>query len=627
MERLWKEQRGSALLLVVFIIMVFMMLGLAIIGATLGGAKRSMTRESDVQSLHLAERALNEAAARIAVKFDGKDSINLEQLDQDLLDIKNQVNNWAATESDLAGSADGRIIGFDVLPAGSGQDVKTKDITITVKAQADVNGVTRILAQDITLSSYPEFLKYAFGSESQVYINGAPFIIGDFYSGMQLWAKNQANYRYNLPDEDPDQHAPTQFPTIEGTVYVQDEKSIQACTSYPGDGPCVNYSPVKMDDSDGGQGLLSTLHTTLDQVQYRNREKFVSVNVEESFLDKLAEAAGDTKEGRDLYPKLTDLQPDSGDPDGPASGIASAQIRQLEGSMTLAPMKPSPPPEPTDEQLEKYLDDLAAYQSFFNNGMLNGSAVYDGDLTLDGYELQGLNYNSSAKEDRHANGDFMKSNWFIVNGNLTISNSKDEPLNVLGNILVNGNVTIRGKVNMDATVISLGETTIEDAEIMGMNVGGVEKELLLISKGRIFINRVKSFNPVSSSFDPEAAQQAPNSPEVLKAFFYTDSDAELYGVGSAFWIRGGFFSKGDMVINAVLGNTVRNGSDSDLVPDQLLNQTLLQPGEESRQERLQSRFIIQYDDQIYDNQNVGLPRVKTINITVGKKHFVDGENE
>lgn len=53
-----KSEQGSALVLVMFIVLLLTILGLAVLGATIGGAQRSETRESDVQSLHLAQKDL-----------------------------------------------------------------------------------------------------------------------------------------------------------------------------------------------------------------------------------------------------------------------------------------------------------------------------------------------------------------------------------------------------------------------------------------------------------------------------------------------------------------------------------------------------------------------------------------
>lgn len=107
-----KSEQGSALVLVMFIVLLLTILGLAVLGATIGGAQRSETRESDVQSLHLAQKGLNEAAAYIQSELKG---LQLEDIDPESLGIilakldDNKASLKVATElqSSSRGSVDG----------------------------------------------------------------------------------------------------------------------------------------------------------------------------------------------------------------------------------------------------------------------------------------------------------------------------------------------------------------------------------------------------------------------------------------------------------------------------------------------------------------------------------------
>lgn len=608
----WRSQEGSALLLVIFIMVVFTMLGLALMGATIGGAKRAETRENDVQSLHLAEMSLNEAAASVALLFKDKEDINLDSLKSDLESIK-----LTSTAGQVGGTSD--IIKFKVNETQGvnvGGDV-TKQFSITVQAKAEVNGVVRTLEQIISLDSYPEFLQYGLGSEQNVYLNGAPYLFGDLYSGLKLYVKNEADYRYNMPVGDTTTflHTDTAFPTIggngenKGNLFLQDGSSLVATDRLGNNEPTV----VQLDNADE---LKKTTGLTINDIQYRDRKKFVSVSVEESFLDKVAEAVGDTKVNRNL-PSLYPALPKDNVTAAAKSFLANNLLTRGGLSYFNLPQKPAAlAPDADDEAIAKYNDDMSAYRAAFIGTMPAGTAVFNGDLTIDGAELQHILFNDRDKRYREPNSDpsaeFMKSNWLIVNGNLTIDNpDKLNDLEVRANILVAGNVFIEGKVKMDATIIALGESTIQDAEISGLD----NKELLLISKGKVLVNRFDSFNPVDQPFIPDGPDLDGN-PKVLHAFLYTDSDAELYGVGSAFWIKGGFFAKGDLLINAVLGNTNPDSSNTQLEFERINS------GVYPDADRLRSRFIVQYNAKIYDDQNVGLPRVKQINVNIGKKRLI-----
>lgn len=76
-----KHEEGSALVLVMFLVLMLTILGLAVMGATIGGAQITETRESDVQSLHLAQKGLDEATAYIQSQL--KD---VEDIDPDTLE-------------------------------------------------------------------------------------------------------------------------------------------------------------------------------------------------------------------------------------------------------------------------------------------------------------------------------------------------------------------------------------------------------------------------------------------------------------------------------------------------------------------------------------------------------------
>ncbi|MEK0316896.1 hypothetical protein [Cohnella sp. 56] len=609
----WRDQSGSALLLVIFMIVVFTMLGLALMGAAIGGAQRSETREKDVQSLHLAEMALNEAAASVAVLFKDKEDINLETLKSQLEAIK-----LSSISGQVGGT--GEVVKF-IVNENTGVNVGgdlTKRFSISVQAKAQVDGVVRTLEQEIKLDSYPEFLKYGLGSENNVFLNGASYLFGDLYSGIKLYVRNQADYRYNMPTGDKSfLHADTIFPTIsDGDLYLQDGSSIMATDRLGSNTPTI----VPLDNE---SELTKTTGLTANDIIYRDRKKFVAVNLEESFLDKIAEAVGDTKLNRNT-PSYYPMLPEEGFVQA-AKGVISDLVSNPRGlSFKVLPsVRPVLAPDADDKARAEYNDQMAAYRAAFVGTMPSSTVIYDGDLTLDGAEFKQILFSKVDKSSRVPNpvigANYMQSNWLIVNGNLTINNVlKNSDLPVRANILVAGDVLIQGNVKMDATIMALGKSTIQDAEISGLD----GSELLLMSKGKILVNRFDSFNTVSTKFKPDAPD-ADGNPKVLQAFLYTDSEAELYGVGSAFWIKGGFFAKKDLVINAVLGNTRPVIFPDD--PDRSYQSLDLDDMNTSafvEDKRLLSRFIVQYNANIYNDQMVGLPRVRQINVSIGKKRLV-----
>lgn len=606
-----QEERGSALLLVVFMILLFTMLGIAIIGATLGGAQRSVTREKDVQSLHMAEMSLNEAASVVLQYLDQHQEMSIDELDKTgLTEIDGLLS---ALQNNETSSKIGNVAKSSVSGKNVNQGVRdktefnltSKEYTIRIEAKAEVDGVIRTLRQDIVLDSYPDFLKYAMGSEGNVYLNGTPYIIGNLYAGKKLWVKNVADYRYNQIEG----HENTVYPRVEkGAIFVQpalsgEGLSIQACEATAVAlrvcDVMPQYKGIATDKADSADNLQKYFGVDQDHVLLKDQNKFVTVNVKESFYDKVAEAAGIARSALNT----------SGTPESVverARSLNASSFLQLDEP----PMYGS---DATPEEVAQYTEDKNGIVQAIN-GTLTQSAIYRGQpLIIGGNDYTSLRYSDAAKNEAVQTGAVRKTNWFIVEGDLIIDVSKGGSTQVRGNILVTGNLVIKGNshnkgtAEMDATIIALGNTTIEDATIKGLD----DKELVLLSQGNILINRVASFSTIMHTYPGESTAQ---DPTILDAFFYTDKEAELYGVGSAFWIKGGFFAKGDITINAVLGST--SASATELIFDKVKN-------ENENADRGFSRFIVEYNDQVFVHQNVGLPRVLRINMTVGPKQFAD----
>ncbi|QGQ96694.1 hypothetical protein EHS13_18315 [Paenibacillus psychroresistens] len=612
-----RQERGSSLLLVLFMIVIFMMLGMAVLSASLGGAGRSEVRESDVQSLHLAEKALNEAVAYLVAKFDTYHSFTPEKIDSILDEFGDEMedrkrNNGGeliiGTELSSVKKPVGRITGFS-----DGTRIDDNTYQIDIYAEGVVNGVTRKLTQAVTLDTYPDFLRYALGSEGDVFLNGAPKINGNIYSGKNLKIKNEANYSYNNQQSQEFQYLSTLYPLLNGIAYVQNLTKVFYCRAlYCNTNVESNYNSMSLSGDNNAFNSQKILGITTDKIIPKDQGKFVPIDIDESFIDKVAEAVGVRDADRGNINSTTSFD-----------GLMTYLIAAYGPASTVEPHRINvivPPISPIDEN-DPGIGDYHAALIPINEELKNltSSTIYQGDLNLDGINLKQLLYNESDKNDRYR---FprntldptapYKSNWLIVNGDLNIINENSAAIQVRGNILVKGEIYIRGKVDFDATIFSLksqgvlnslkdSTTTIEDAEIRGLiGADGARKQLVLISKGKILINRVEAFKPA-------IPYDATNS-KVLQAYFYTDDSAILFGVGSTFWIRGGFFAKKELVINAVLGTTRATG-----------NSITVDSGTE---DRTLPRLVIDYNNDFFTDQRAGLPRVNHVNVVIGKKTFV-----
>ncbi|MEK4519836.1 hypothetical protein NSS64_31630 [Paenibacillus sp. FSL H8-0122] len=589
----FRSESGSALVLVMFIVLLLTILGMGVLSATVGGAVRTETRENDVQSLHLAQKGLDEATAYIQAKLSPITDINPDKLEH----VLNGLDQKGLNVSTELGVNSSGIIDYIEYKDKKFDDIKqTRQYYIDVEASALVNGVQRTLQQRITIDTYPDFLKYAFGSEQNVYLNGAPVVKGNIYAGNKLIISNRAEYKY-LGDSG--LKKPTMFPQIQpngmdaanlGEVFVQSLKDIE----YHVFDPSGNGGEAKRlaDSSDMKQTVQDIMGIDLDKIKIKEQKKFVQINVEESFIDKLVESTSPSNDNA-----ADALR-------GRLSGKNPSELTQWlqTGSLIEAktvnppPEKPAQGEEESDQdylvRLEQYDNELRAYHESFMG--LNQSYRVDGNLTIEGNDFYGLTFEEMAKR-----GAVPK--WIVVDGNLNIINNKAGFIPIKANILVTGDVKIKGNVSFDSTMFVLGSTTVEDAVISGLGTGTDKKELVLISKGPVLVNRIDAF----SNADPDE----------MNAFFYTDAEAKLYGVGSIFWLKGGFFSKGDLTVNAVLGNTSEPSEAA--LPSQLI---FSEP--QVTEPRARERFRVIYNYKVYTDQQSSLPRVRKVNIAVSPMRLV-----
>lgn len=112
------------------------------------------------------------------------------------------------------------------------------------------------------------------------------------------------------------------------------------------------------------------------------------------------------------------------------------------------------------------------------------------------------------------------------------------------NIIVNDNLKITGdesddgleddEVIFDSVVYVGGKAFLSNVNILGAENN--EKQLILMTKGELEITRMNEFNYFQDK-DEKGKPYLPSRDDrikPLKAFFYTEDKAVLYGVGSLF---------------------------------------------------------------------------------------------
>lgn len=505
-----KNERGSALLTVMLMIMVFTVLGLSILSTSIGGSKRTEVREEQVTNDLEAIRNLNEAVAFI------KKTIEEEY---------NKKN------PDMSVSKFNELIQETIITNGFPYQIE--DISNTYDTINKKEDFTRVLlarsgkyTQKVYITGIPSFLKYAVGSRGTLTLNGSTYIEkGNIYANTGLNIANEAKYIFNGVDE----VEPTTFPSVADTskslLFLEDKNAdIKNCSGECYSGKVKNESsfhPLNITD------LASAFHPNPPTYTKENTS-FVEVDIEKTFKEKL-QASGFVDDNIDPY------------------------------SMKI------------DEIIEKGSNRQSVKK-------ITSFTQIDNDPTKKGYLFDAPDEESYIDID---NLELDKSKWLIINGSAIIENAGTKKMNVAANILVTGDLTLKGDIAFNSTIYVLGKTTINNVNITGLANG----ELILMTQGQLEIARINKFT---------------NSTNSIKAYLYTNEDAEVYAMGSYLDVEGGIFARGNLEVNAFRGLAEDEGTRIKFT------------GKEN--DETASRLKIKNNKKLFINQAQGLPKIDKLEV-------------
>jgi hypothetical protein len=415
---------------------------------------------------------------------------------------------------------------------------------------------SKTVERRVILTNTPSFLKYAIGSTKDVILNGGAYIDGNIYAGRNAYVTNVANYI----DNSKKYMEQTSFPTTSKTSVLFVNGSYYSCDHNKN--TCYNVAGNVFQRIEGNYSNDVRFQSQAPSIQ-KEREEFIDVDFEWTVKDKLLNAAG-------------------------IETFSQEYGKHINKSI--------------DQLFNELQDRFAVFDSVSslreNIDSTNQSIILQSEdsplFFLDQGELD------------------LQRKWLIVNGDLFLGNSVNTPTKVRGNIIVLGNLIISGDIQLDSTIYVLGRldspnnpgrTLIYNANIAGWN----NKEVVLLSKGPLEIARINEFKNDFSFEQPN-----------LKGYFYTDSNAVLYAVGSYINIQGGLFARGNelelapdsdvsgLVINTYRGTARKQGGSISFTPSPSLD------------EKEESRFVIRHDKSVFINRGEGLPFVKKLSLVVDK---------
>ncbi|EID45261.1 hypothetical protein [Parageobacillus thermoglucosidasius] len=556
------NEKGHSLVVTMLIITIFLLLGLTIMSVAIYQARFTEVRVEDVESFHEATKAIEETIAEMKTRIEDFD-MSTEDLDSKL-DIEGLQNRYGVkiedvTSNYIEASYQKKLLFTRVYIIS--YDIKDKDSHKTYKT----------VERRVIVTSTPSFLKYALGSQENVVLNGGAYIEGNIYAGKNAYMTNVANY---IDFDNNEYMEPTSFPTTSKNSVLFVNGSYFSCDHDKND--CYDYN---VEDN----AFQCILENYSNDVRFQSqapsirkeREEFIDVDFEWTVKDKLLNAAGETFNEEQKYKSIAEL---------------------------------------FDELKNKFdnvdFESVSELQKKINS--TNQSIILrpkdSSEISLGGEE-------PDDKEQEHKEQELnLRDRWLIVDGDLFL-NGINEPITIKrGNIIVFGNLRISGDVKLDSTVYVFGprnspdvpgRTLIYNANI---NITG-DKVVVLLSRGPLEIARI-------NEFENNLSLKPPN----LKGYFYTESSATVYAVGSYINIQGGLFARGDtsapdfdvsgLVINAYRGQVKQ------LKLGNPLNFTPPKEGDDDGIE--QSRFVVSYEPRVFIDRVDGLPFVKKLSLIVDK---------
>lgn len=696
------NEKGSSLLVVMLISLIFSVLGLAVLGASVNNVKRAEMRESEIETTSSEKVLMSEVVAKL------QDNLNNTLIENEL---KNSQVPSAVYNSQVNQAISNTTSAFTGVSINENEENYKKYGITDVNLFKDYNflriyeikidhssvdsgnpTIKRTITENVVLSPTPSFLNFAVGaygmqsgttntpiqvndvlgvndkgkeifreSDNALIINGSPDIIGNVFAPT-LELNSKAKYRNTNKSEDPFETGPFQGPSIFGTLYTtkldnkrKTEMGLEESLKKPffegkfkeaADGilgiPVIkglgsNFVDMDFDSTFKLKWDESSAPELVQHLDKTWSPEFSDLTCSDPFYQALINTDGLVENhnpsgttGEISHPGTYDPLPDllriaesdeeirSGDSSNPRRNNPifycgkkdNKQVYLLEESM-LETYKDN-----NDRLLENYMDtdNIASKLIFFTNIDKDGSYT---DTFKNNHTLT-INKSLDLKDEST-----QEKGWLVVNGSLEINGGDTEetaPI-IKGNILVNGDLYIRSKnaeldadpkqyLKFDATIYVTGNSTIDNVNISGAkddpdDEDDPKRQLVLISKGDLKIVRINEYEDVDN--DDELIDVINKDPN-LKAFFYTDKNATLYGVGSNFQIEGGIFAREQLIINAIRFNfkSKEKGSIKEITSSTDYQEF----------SNLRSRFYTEYDNKVITDQLSSLPRVNRLQVIV-----------
>lgn len=557
-----KNEKGYGLLLTVFVILLFSILAVSLLTVVLSGASKTAVREDVTQATELSDKGIEHIVSQIHNDIAdalGTTGLPRSKFPEKLSEILNKydcgIGNLNVTGE--TGIYDVCVDEFvDVIDLDGKKNPLRK--LVTFKSTGDVDGRIQTITSkmEIGAGTVPDALKYVLGTfekgregAGNIYLHGGVEVYGDIKAGSHLFTFDHG-------------------PGLHGNTAHWRE------TTLPVLHPSQGHDTAKIVLGGGLYQFRNTLFGTKLKnhvLEGGNVEKRSEINF---YNNHLKWSDSSIYKASTLHNMFKGKLPVLAKRDWPGNRVdIDANIN--EGRNNILPTA-------------KSITVKSGTRINENSSISLKAPNYHSEINFNGDNSFKKGIVSSRSKVTFNKGDY-KFDSLYVNGNVVIGNENttSENTNSYSNVtiggyskdrgaqlFVSGNVTIRGvNLTSDLTIYSTGTITIQYSTIQGKEFSSdKEGSLITFSKGRIQIANNSLYK---------------DAPSELKGYFYSDSNFEMFGVGSKMKIHGGIAAK-RITLNAIRGNYRDEKRDFKYAK----NPTLLSSP---------SRLVIQYDTELIEN--------------------------
>lgn len=520
---IWKNQQGYSILLTLGIIIIFAILGTALITLTTNGAAKNEVRQDITRSSDLTQKGIDLVTTQVNTELTAFLGVNGRPKTEFASQLETILNKYLCTNVKVpvvgeTGTHLACIVSYtDTLTSDNIANPLRKLVTFrSIGTSGDANRelINKI---EIGAATVPEALKYAIGTnidstdgmspgEGNLIMHGGSEITGDLkVDGDIVTSTNGYAYLGG------DQWIPSLAPSAKPIAGAETSRLFLGKKAY-------------------------TFNTTSSYANHIVKSSFSTSPYTEKtkISDLFRQGAAPVLVSREPVqsPIAISQQKQSFEFARTSSGVTPLNLGSSYSggsSFTLSNRNI------TAAKSFLYYDFTYNGSKYFGE---NGTYIFKGTNTMKQVATNG-NVTLIDTDTTFFNGLYVNGDMQIGNNSTSYNTNYYSEITLDGPMYINGDLTIKGAdLKSNALIYVNGEVTIQHSRINGKTLkSGKKGSLIVMAKGNIKISNN------SVNYD---------DPSYIKGFFYSEKDFEMYGVGSNIKIDGGISAR-KIVLNAIRG--------------------------------------------------------------------------